>query len=73
MATRIVFSASHGEGLLSVDVEEDLNGVFDAWTSGGAGMPFALTKTGTGEEKVWINPATVAYWEEAVPSSAHFP
>jgi hypothetical protein len=67
MATRIVFAASRGENPLSVNVEEDGDRVFDAWTEAG-GRPFQLTDN-LNSNKVWINPLTVAYWEEA-PSGA---
>jgi hypothetical protein len=64
MATRIVFAAARGEHSLSVDVEEDVNGVFDAWTAA-KNLPFPLTLSTGEDQKVWINPATVAYWLEA--------
>jgi hypothetical protein len=63
MATRIVFAASRGENPLSVSVEEDGQQVIDAWMAA-ATLPFKLTDTVT-SNAVWINPATVAYWEEA--------
>jgi hypothetical protein len=66
MATRIVFAAARNERFLSVDVQEDLKGVFDAWREAPR-MPFPLT-TDSGE-KVWINPATVAYFHEVAGSA----
>jgi hypothetical protein len=69
MATRIVFAAARDERFLSVDVQEDLKGVFDAWREAPR-MPFPLT-TDSGE-KVWINPTTVAYFHEAPSGSATF-
>ena len=70
MTTRIVFAASRGENLLTVSVEEDGQQVIDAWVAA-ATLPFKLTDTVTSKE-VWINPATVAYWEEAQTGSASF-
>jgi hypothetical protein len=63
MATRIVFAASRGESVLSVSVEENGQQVIDAWMAA-ATLPFKLTDTVT-SKTVWINPGTVAYWEEA--------
>jgi hypothetical protein len=69
MATRIVFAAARDERFLSVDVQEDLKGVFDAWREAPR-MPFPLTKSMDSGEKVWINPATVAYFHEVSSGSA---
>jgi hypothetical protein len=71
MATRIVFTGGDGEKRLSVSVEENLDGVFDAWRSS-AGMPFALTKARGENEQVWVNPGAVAYWETAQDGPATF-
>jgi hypothetical protein len=62
MATRIVFAASRGDSSLSVNVEEDSSEVYEAWTEA-AGRPFKVTDS-LNSNVVWINPATVAYWEE---------
>jgi hypothetical protein len=69
MATRIVFAAERGEHALSIGVEEDPDKIFESWAAA-KGLPFALTET-LSSSKVWINPATVAYWEEAESGSAH--
>jgi hypothetical protein len=72
MATRIVFAAGRGEHALSIGVEEGGDEVFESWKAA-AGQPFALTET-LNSGKIWINPATVAYWEEAGEAgSVHFP
>ncbi len=63
MATRIIFAAGRGEHALSISVEEDGDSIFESWNAAG-GKPFVLTET-LNSGKVWINPATVAYWEEA--------
>jgi hypothetical protein len=72
MATRIVFAAGHGESALSVSVEEDSIRVFDAWTEAG-GRPFPLTNSLNTTIQVWINPLTVAYWEDAPSGAAYIP
>jgi hypothetical protein len=71
MATRIVFAGGSGEGRLSVRVEEDVNDVWDAWRAA-QGLAFALTRDGSDDEKVWVNPATIAYWEEARSNTPTF-
>jgi hypothetical protein len=72
MATRIVFAAGRGEHALSISVEEDGDEVFESWKAA-AGRPFALTEP-LSSGKVWVNPTTIAYWEEAAEAgSVHFP
>jgi hypothetical protein len=68
MATRIYFAADRGDRALTLDVEEDVDKVFEAWTAAG-GQPFDLTES-RASSKVWINPATVAYWQEPPSATA---
>jgi hypothetical protein len=68
MATRIYFAADRGDRALTLDVEEDVDKVFQAWTAAG-GLPFDLTES-RGSSKVWINPDNVAYWQEAPSRTA---
>jgi hypothetical protein len=67
MATRIVFAAARGDSSLSVNVEEEGDKVYESWVTAGD-RPFVLTDN-LNSNKVWINPATVAYWEEAPSGS----
>jgi hypothetical protein len=69
MATRIVFAASSGDHSLSVDVEQSLGEVHQAFNSAG-GLPVQLKKD-NGDD-VWVNPSLVAYWEEKRSGSASF-
>ena len=62
MATRIYFAAGQGDDTLHIDVEEEAGEVFKALVKGNQ-MPFELTESPNGH-KVWVNPATVAYWAE---------
>ena len=63
LATRVVFNAQDTGGEpLAIRVVQGPNEVFTAWTRAGD-RPFALEREGGGG--VYINPATVAYWEEA--------
>ena len=71
MPTTIVFAAPHGDRSLAVQVQEEPEDVFAAWTAAG-GLPFALTEAETGEAQVWISPATVAYWHETRSGPAFF-
>jgi hypothetical protein len=63
MGSVIVFAAARGENPLVVRVEEEINAVQRAWTEA-KGLPFGLTNS-NGSGKVWINPATIAYWHKA--------
>ncbi len=71
MATTIVFAAASGDQALSLRVEEDHEEVFKAWNRAGERV-FSLTESGGSGSKVWINPATVAYWRET-PHSREAP
>jgi len=58
-----MFNCSRGENPLMLSVAEEpaeLLRLFEA------GRPMELTET-DGDEKVWVNPANVAYWEEEQP------
>jgi hypothetical protein len=68
MPTRIVFAA-RGEHDLSIDVEEAPDGVQSALIGAG-GQPFELTLASV-DEKVWVNPGTVAYWHGTEPVDAY--
>jgi hypothetical protein len=68
MGSTIYFAAGQGEAWLSLRVDEDVNGVFEAWTAA-QGLPFALTDGG---DKVCVNPATVAHWKETRSGVAYF-
>jgi hypothetical protein len=67
VSTTIYFAASRGDVALSVRVEEPPDAVFKAWNTA-AQQPFQLTQSST-DGKVWVNPVTVAYWEETPPPS----
>jgi hypothetical protein len=67
VATRITFLAARGDRPLGLGIQESPDQVFDAWR-GSKGFPFQGTEQGSGE-KVWINPAGIAYWQEQGPSS----
>jgi hypothetical protein len=64
MPTTIIFAASRGDRPLSVSVEEDVSAVYAAWTAAN-GLPFALSRAGSVDEVIWVNPATVAFWRDA--------
>jgi hypothetical protein len=70
MATRIVFAAARGDGSLSIDVEQTGVEIHSKWNEAG-GQVFELTEA-LNSERVWVNPATIAYWEEAASGSASF-
>ena len=60
MGTRICFAAG-SEAPLTVSVTEQPDEVSKAWINS-SGRPVVLTDAAT-KEKVWINPALVAFWE----------
>jgi antitoxin component of RelBE/YafQ-DinJ toxin-antitoxin module len=61
MPTRITFAAQRGDNPLGVTVQEAPDQVMKAWIAA-QGLPFSLTREE--ESKVYINPATVAFWQE---------
>jgi hypothetical protein len=62
LSTTVYFAAPHGDSVLSIRVEENPEEVLTAWNNA-ARQPFALSQSSSGK-RVWINPATVAYWAE---------
>jgi hypothetical protein len=63
MATLIRFAATGAEGrAIAVRVVEDTEAVFGAMTAAG-GLPFALTSER--QERIYVNPATITYWQPA--------
>jgi len=62
MPTTIVFAASRGDSSVTLRVAESPDQVHAAWVAA-AGNPFALTMD-PGVRPVYVNPATVAYWQE---------
>ena len=61
MGTTIVFAATRGDTPLTLHVDEETNGVYEAWVAA-QGLPFQLTHQ---DERVWVNPAAVAYFHPA--------
>jgi hypothetical protein len=61
MATMIVFAAGAGDTSIHRIVSESPDEVHSKFLEAG-GLPFKLT-TGKGTE-VYVNPATIAYWQE---------
>ena len=70
MPTRIYFAAGPRDRPLRIDVEEEPGKVFEAWKDAN-GMAFELTENAN-KHKLWVNPATVAYWEEAPSGTASY-
>ena len=68
MGSRITFAAELGERSLELNVEEDVEDVFEAWTAA-AGNPFPVTAGGA---RVYVNPGTVAYLHEKPPGMSTF-
>jgi hypothetical protein len=68
MPTRIVFAIQRAEDRpLAVRVSQGPDDVFSEWKDA-KGLPFALERD-RGGGRVYINPATIAYWEEAPTAS----
>lgn len=63
MATRIVFNSQGDDrNPLAIWVDKSPDDVFTEWTRAGD-RPFALEREDGG--RVYVNPSTVAFWEEA--------
>jgi hypothetical protein len=69
VGTTVYFAAPHGDSVLSVRVEEDPEEVLTAWNNA-ARQPFVLSQSSSGK-RVWINPASVAYWAETPTARTH--
>jgi hypothetical protein len=62
MPSTIVFAASRGDSSVTLRVAESPDEIFSAWVDA-AGRPMTLTMD-PGVRPVYVNPATVAYWQE---------
>jgi hypothetical protein len=63
MASYIRFIAAESDGPMSIKVREDIDAVYELW-QGNRGAPFAVTRIGNKDRKVFVNPAAVAYLME---------
>ena len=64
MATRIVFTTAKADSWLFIRAHESVDEVHQAWTVA-EGKPFRVHAEGDEKTEVWINPANVAFWQEA--------
>jgi hypothetical protein len=60
MPSRITFASERGKSPLGLKIEEDVEDVLAAWKAA-KGLPFPLTNHRG--ERIYVNPATVAYWQ----------
>ena len=72
VATTIYFTASKGDRLASLMVKEEMSEIHSAMLSGGADQPLLLTVAAGKEQRVYVNPLNIAYWQTTPDATARF-